>query len=263
MDIGYAPGDGLRKERTMKKVVSFLFAMFLLGICLRPAFGDEIRVLAPAGGEYNVGSQVTIRWDYTVLGWTPGTAAEKRMRIDLFNSGSRGGPARGSGTQPTFDRTIAVVDVYSTQYSWTVADSPGDSRFIRITMLEKPFLTAGSVPFTIRKLMVAGPQAPYLLGIKITSPEAGKTYHIGDTVLIQWEKTIIQDNATVWIQVCWPDHATCGGGFPVANSGSYPWTINEPEEHDLCIKIRSHDDQHLGWSGVFHVKKKPFQAVHR
>jgi hypothetical protein len=30
----------------------------------------------------------------------------------------------------------------------------------------------------------------------------------------------------------------------------------EGEEHDLVVKILSYDDQHLGYSGVFHVKKK-------
>jgi len=42
----------------------------------------------------------------------------------------------------------------------------------------------------------------------------------------------------------------------VANSGSYEWTINEPEEHDLCVKVMTQDEEHLGYSGVFHVKKK-------
>ena len=247
----------------MKKVVSILFAIFLLGVYPRPTFGDEIKVMAPAGGEFNVGSQVTIRWDYTFLGWTPGTAAEKRMQIDLFNSGSRGGPTRGAGTQPTFDRTIAVVDVYGTNYAWTVANSPGDNRFIRITMLAKPFLTAMSAPFTIKGFTaVTGPKAPLKIGIRITSPEAGKTYYIGDTVPVQWERTVIPEGGTVWLQVCYPDHVTCGGSYPVANSGTFSWTISDTEGYDGCIKITSHDDQHTGYSGMFHVRKKLNRDFH-
>ena len=247
----------------MKKVVLVLFAVFMLGLWFRPAFGDEVKVLAPAAGQYTVGNPMTIKWDYTFLGWTPSTASEKRMQIDLLYYVMTGGGGHGGGTQWTLDRTIAVVDVYTTSYAWMVVNSPGDNRVIRITMLEKPFLTAMSSPFTIKGL-TAGmqPKVPYKLGIKITSPEAGKTYYIGDTVPILWEKTVIPEGGTVWLQVCYPDHTTCGGSFPVANSGIFSWTISEAEEHDLCIKITSHDDQHTGYSGVFHVGKKLNREFH-
>ncbi len=124
-------------------------------------------------------------------------------------------------------------------------------------MVNRPALTAMSAPFTITRAMAARPQAaPRVLGIQVTSPETGKTYYIGDTVPITWSTVLLQNQGTVWLFVCWPDRTTCGGGYPVANTGTYSWTISEAEPHDLVIKVLSHDEKLSGFSGVFHVKRK-------
>lgn len=238
-------------------------AVLSLGLFGGSAWADEIRVLQPNGGTFDAGSTLTIKWDYTFMEGMPQTAAAKLMRIELLHFAVTGGTGHGGGTAWTLDRTIADVDVLGTQYSWKIPFVvAGANQVIRITMVNRPALTAKSNPFTIKKALLAMPPgAVQLTSIQVTSPEGGKTYYIGNQVTIAWSKALIQNQATVWLFVCWPDRATCGGGYPVANSpgsptGSYQWTIAEPEEHDLVIKVQSHDDEHVGYSGVFHVKNK-------
>ncbi|HEX9901276.1 MAG TPA: hypothetical protein VGB72_00280 [Acidobacteriota bacterium] len=48
-----------------------------------------------------------------------------------------------------------------------------------------------------------------LNAIIVSSPAAGKTRYIGDKVTIRWSRALIQDNAHVWLFVCWPDRTTC------------------------------------------------------
>ncbi len=222
------------------------------------ARADEIRVLQPSGGTFDAGATVLITWDYTFLEAMPQTAAEKLMRIELMHFAETGGSGHGGGTAWTLDRTIADVDVLSTRYAWRVPPLVGGpNQVIRIRMLNRPALTANSVPFTLRKVSSAMPRIPFRpLTIAVTSPEGGKTYYIGDKVVIAWSKALIQNDGTVWLYVCWPDRTTCGGGYPVANSGSFEWTISEPEAHDLVIKVQAPDDSPVGYSGVFHVKKR-------
>ncbi|MGB9006594.1 MAG: hypothetical protein WCB96_12790 [Candidatus Aminicenantales bacterium] len=247
----------------MKKLSSFVGLAFLFLLMSGAALADEIKVLEPKAGDYKIGTAITIKWDYLFMEGMPQTAAEKRMRIELLYFIETGGPGHGGGKQWTLYGTLAEVDVLSVKYVWTVPlGAAGPNRVIRITMVSRPSLTAMSEAFSISKLNM--PKQPVqLAAILISSPEAGKTYYIGDTVTIRWSTALIQDNAHVWLFICWPDRTTCGGGFSVSNSGSYEWTINEPEEHDLVVKILSHDEQHVGYSGVFHVKKKirPIQKI--
>lgn len=245
-------------------------AATLLGLTLFGGFAraDEIKLLQPSGGTFDAGSTVLIRWDYSFLEAMPRTAAEKLMRIELMHFAETGASGHGGGTAWTLDRTIADVDVLSTQYAWKVPSLVGGSnQVIRIRMLNRPALTATSVPFTIHTLKPSMPRMPFRpLTIAVTSPEAGKTYYIGDKVTIAWSKALIQNDGTVWLFVCWPDRTTCGGGYPVANtdaantgvtnSASYDWTISEPEAHDLVIQVQGHDGSPRGFSGVFHAKKR-------
>jgi hypothetical protein len=242
----------------MKKPSSFVGLAFLFLLMSGAALADEIKVLEPKAGEYKFGTPITIKWDYLFMEGMPQTAAEKKMRIELLYFTETGGPGHGGGKQWTLYGTLVEVDVLSVKYVWTAPlGAAGPNRVIRITMVNRPSLTAMSEAFSISKPNITMPkQSVQLTAIFISSPEAGKTYYIGDTVTIHWSTALIQDNAHVWLFICWPDRTTCGGGFPVSNSGSYEWTINEPEERDLVIKILSHDEQHLGYSGVFHVKKK-------
>ncbi len=223
-----------------------------------PARADEIKVLKPNGGTFDAGHQLLITWDYMFMGEMPKTAAEKAMRIELLHFVESGAGGHGGGTVWTLDRTIAEVDVLATKYSWTIPFLVGGpNQVVRITMVSRPTLTATSTPFTIKKTQISSAVAPLkALSIQVTSPEGGKTYYIGDPVPITWSKALIQNQAMVWLFVCWPDRTTCGGGYPVANSGSYSWTISEAEPHDLVIKVQSPDDKYVGYSGVFHVERK-------
>jgi hypothetical protein len=242
----------------MKKLSSLVIPVILLLFLSVSALADEVKVLEPKAGDYKVGTALTIKWDYLFMEGMPQTAAEKKMRIELLYFIETGGPGHGGGKQWTLWGTIAEVDVLSVKYVWNIPlGAAGTNRVIRITMVNRPAMTAMSEPFTISKLELSMPLHPaQLTAIKVTSPEAGKTYYIGNKVVIRWETNLIQNIATVWLFICWPDRTTCGGGFPVANTGSYEWTINEPEEHDLVVKIQTQDEQHVGYSGVFHVKKK-------
>lgn len=246
----------------MKKLSSLLGLAFLILLMSGSALADEIKVLEPKAGNTNFGTPITIKWDYLFMESMPQTAAQKKMRIELLYFAETGGTGHAGGKQWTLYGTLAEVDVLSVKYVWNVPlGAAGPNRVIRITMVNRPPLTAMSEAFNISKLSVAIKKPVALNAIIVTSPEAGKTYYIGDKVTVRWVTTNIQDNAQVWLFVCWPDRTTCGGGYPVANTGSYEWTINEPEEHDLVVKIQSHDNEHIGYSGVFHVKKKPFKPV--
>ncbi len=248
----FGEAETMRRETVLG--VTLLGLVVLAGL----ARADEIKVLQPNGGTYAAGSALVIKWDYTFMEGMPQTAAEKAMRIELLHFTETGAGGHGGGTAWTLDRTIAEVDVLATKYTWAIPlFVGGPNQVIRITMVKRPALTATSAPFTITRAMVAQPQAvPAALGIQVSSPEGGKTYYIGDTVPIVWSKALLQDQGNVWLFVCWPDRTTCGGGYPVANSGSYSWTIAEAEPHDLVVKVLSHDEKHSGFSGVFHVKRK-------
>lgn len=242
----------------MKKPLSILAFALLYLLLSGSALADEIKVLEPKGGEYKTGSQLTIKWDYTFLESMPQTPADKKMKIELLYFTEGGGTGHAGGKQWTVYGTLAEVDVLDVKYTWTVPFSAaGPNRVIRITMVSRPSLTAMSEPFTITKIQMTAPKIPVQLGaIFVYSPETGKTYYIGNKVTIRWQTNLIQNNALVWLFICWPDRTNCGGGFTVANSGSYEWTVNEVEEHDLCVKVMSQDEQHIGYSGVFHVRKK-------
>jgi hypothetical protein len=242
----------------MKKLSSFVGLAFLFLLMSGAALADEIKVLEPKAGDYKFGTPITIKWDYMFMEGMPQTAAEKKMRIELLYFTETGGPGHGGGKQWTLYGTLAEVDVLTVKYVWSVPlGAAGPNRVIRITMVNRPALSARSEPFSITKSLTLNKNKPVALNaILISSPEAGKTYYIGDKVTIRWATNLIQNSGTIWLFICWPDRTTCGGGFPVSNTGSYEWTINEPQEHDLVIKILSQDDQHVGYSGVFHVKKK-------
>jgi len=242
----------------MKKIAVLTAVIACLGLSGAPAWADEIKVLQPMGGTVDAGTTLVIKWDYMFMEGMPQTAAEKKMKIELLHFTETGGTGHGGGKVWTVDRTIAEVDVLTPQYSWNIPYLiGGPNQVIRITMVNRPTLTAMSDPFTIKKGKIEMSRVPAkVTNIQVTSPEGGKIYYIGDKVMILWSKALLQNQATVWLFVCWPDKTTCGGGYPVANTGSYEWTINEPEEHDLVIKVLSHDDKYVGYSGVFHVKKR-------
>ena len=100
--------------------------------------------------------------------------------------------------------------------------------------------------------------------IEVLSPEAGKTYYIGNEVSILWKTDNIKNYGYVNVQAHWPNGQTAAGSFQLPNTGSYKWPVNETKEVSFYFKFWTQDNEFLGKSGIFQVKfppklKKPIQ----
>jgi len=71
---------------------------------------------------------------------------------------------------------------------------------------------------------------------------------------IQWDKSVIANYGTVWLQICWPDGKPAAGAYPTANTGSYVWPIRETAENSLRASVFTPDEKYRGLSGTFLIK---------
>jgi hypothetical protein len=215
------------------------------------ATADELTVLQPKGGTYKQLTSMLIKWDYTILSNLT-TPYEKEMEIWLAK------PTSTVAAPYLIDR-IAQVDVFAGSTNWTVKAPPGAYRlqfYKRYAPMEGSW--AVSDPFTVEKnelLATMRPKAAAMaLPIPITNPLQGQVYTTGTSMTIQWDKSIIANYPTVWLQTCWSDGKPAAGAYPTPNTGSYVWTIKETAENSLRVSVFTPDDKHKGLSGVFQIK---------
>ena len=123
----------------MKKVIVFLVVMF----CLFPslALGDELVILAPKGGTYAQGSEMTIEWDYTILSVPVPTNPIQRKVFVKVDS-----PSKPPGTLFVQDFT---ADLNAQKYNWIVDKPPGTYALHFLVNFTQPPIKISSQPFTI------------------------------------------------------------------------------------------------------------------
>lgn len=87
---------------------------------------------------------------------------------------------------------------------------------------------AGDIPLLPRETLHLD-HAPCL--ISVTSPTLNQQCYVKQTCPIAWDPSGIQNYATVFLHVIQIDaqhpQGWEGGGYPVANTGNYPWVIPE------------------------------------
>jgi hypothetical protein len=162
------------------------------------------------------------------------------------------------------------------------SDCEGDSRCIAWTYV-KPNTTKGPHALCCKKSSLPAKKADTccISGVKpcppinITSPPStpNQTYFINQTLPIAWNTSNIKNYGTVFLSVVQYDiehmDGSEGGGFPVANTGSYQWMIPaNVGPTSLCdegfcgvgyaVKVVTPDGRCVGQSVKFSIKKKIF-----
>jgi len=232
----------------MRKIACFIiFAMIVTFGGLSMA--GEITILQPKGGTFKQSSIMQITWDYTILEDLSSANNQREMEIWL---------ARPSSTMaaPNWVSEIKRVDVFSGSTTWMVHATPGT---YRLHFYKRYYPQMGSwavsEPFT-----VDADSAPILplpkmkKPIPIINPVQGQVYYSGTSMTIQWDKSVIANYGTVWLQICWPDGKPAAGAYPTANTGSYVWPIRETAENSLRASVFTPDEQYRGLSGTFQIK---------
>jgi len=256
-------------------------------------YGDELIILAPKGGDYAQGSPLTIKWDYTILSRPiPTNPLQRRIYVAV------GSPSNPFVTTSKYD---FVSDITTQNYTWNINKVPGTYAFHFLVAFTDPPIKASSQPFrvlavstvtpvkevgtmtpvkevgTMTPVKEVGTMTPVLPAgqikkvpqellnrIEVLSPEAGKTYYIGNEVSILWKTDNIKNYGYVNVQAHWPNGQTAAGSFQLPNTGSYKWPVNETKEVSFYFKFWTQDNEFLGKSGIFQVKfppklKKPIQ----
>jgi hypothetical protein len=114
-------------------------------------------------------------------------------------------------------------------------------------------------------IVSVGSAEPATIEVPVTSPVYNQTCHINEVCTISWNKSTLTGYGSVFLHVVQVDlqHPTGleGGGYPVANTGSYQWIIPENvgplESTAYCIRIKTSDGKYKGQSPIFVIKKKP------
>ncbi len=212
------------------------------------ALAGELTIRQPKGGTFKQSSIMQIKWDYTIL---EDLSSEREMEIWL---------ARPSSTMnaPNWVSEIKTVDVFSGSTTWLVHATPGTYRL----HFYKPYNPqvgswAVSEPFTIEEGSATGTfqNIPMLKKpIPIINPVQGQVYYSGTSMTIQWDKSVIANYPTIWLQVCWPDGKPAAGAYPTANTGSYVWPIKETAENLLRVSVFTPDEKYKALSGTFLIK---------
>jgi hypothetical protein len=256
-------------------------------------YGDELIILAPKGGDYAQGSPLTIKWDYTILSRPiPTNPLQRRIYVAV------GSPSNPYVTTSKYDFT---ADITTQNYTWKINKATGTYAFHCLLAFTDPPIKASSQPFrvlavstvtpvkevgtmtpvkevgTMTPVKEVGTMTPVLPAgqikkvpqellnrIEVLSPEAGKTYYIGNEVSILWKTDNIKNYGYVNVQAHWPNGQTAAGSFQLPNTGSYKWPVNETKEVSFYFKFWTQDNEFLGKSGIFQVKfppklKKPIQ----
>ncbi len=213
------------------------------------ASAGELTILQPKGGTFKQSSIMQIKWDYTILEDLSSANNQREMEIWLARSNS-------TMDAPNWVSQIKRVDIFSGSTTWMVHAAPGT---YRLHFYKRYPPQTGS--WAVSELFtVDADSAPILplpkmkKPIPIINPVQGQVYYSGTSMTIQWDKSVIANYGTVWLQICWPDGKPAAGAYPTANTGSYVWPIRETAENSLRASVFTPDEKYRGLSGTFLIK---------
>lgn len=193
------------------------------------AAAKTITITQPWGGEFRVGTSMTIVW---TKDFTPIDPGARRLLIKLFHR---------SGDLTSDLGLIEEVDVNTGQFVWTkvghtkTGEAPADLNYtILLIMKSNPSTFASSPEFTIkpsfRTSLLPSVSMAQSKGIRIYSPWQEVIFRFDKPNPVMWDRSQIEAYDKVYFYVRRPDGSNAGFNqmFATAPNTPYPQSSTDP-----------------------------------